>query len=84
MSRGGNRFWSDSKRAAALLQEQTVLKREELVEEKTGYTLARGTYPGKDILTLPDGRRVFRHSPRHRTSPAARRPPRRTSRRGGA
>lgn len=33
-SRGGNRQWSDPQKAAALLLESTVLKREEVIEEK--------------------------------------------------
>jgi hypothetical protein len=33
-SRGGNRCWSDPKKAAALLLKDTVLKREEVIEEK--------------------------------------------------
>lgn len=33
-SRGGNRQWSDPKKAAALLLQDTVLKREEVIEEK--------------------------------------------------
>jgi len=35
MGRGGNRYWSDPKKAAELLVKTTVLKREEVVEEKT-------------------------------------------------
>ena len=35
MSRGGNRYWSDPKKAADLLVQDTILKREEVVEEKT-------------------------------------------------
>jgi len=35
MSRGGNRYWSDPKKAAELLVKTTVLKREEVIEEKT-------------------------------------------------
>ena len=35
MSRGGNRYWSDPKKAADLLVSETVLKRNEVVEEKT-------------------------------------------------
>lgn len=35
LSRGGNRYWSDPKKAAALLLEQTILKRGEVIEEKT-------------------------------------------------
>lgn len=35
MSRGGNRYWSDPKKAAELLVKTTVLKRAEVVEEKT-------------------------------------------------
>lgn len=35
MSRGGNRYWSDPKKAADLLVKSTVLKRNEVVEEKT-------------------------------------------------
>jgi hypothetical protein len=35
MSRGGNRYWSDPKKAAELLMKTTVLKREEVIEEKT-------------------------------------------------
>lgn len=35
LSRGGNRYWSDPKKAAAFLLEQTILKREEVIEEKT-------------------------------------------------
>jgi hypothetical protein len=56
-SRGGNRFWSDPKRAAALLQEQTVLKREELVEEKVispsavEKLLGKGRFPA-DVMGL--------------------------------
>lgn len=34
LSRGGNRTWSDPKKAAALLLKDTVLKREEVIEEK--------------------------------------------------
>lgn len=34
-SRGGNRAWSNPKKAAALLLQDTILKREEVVEEKT-------------------------------------------------
>lgn len=33
-SRGGNRYWSDPKRAGELLLKDTVLKREEVIEEK--------------------------------------------------
>lgn len=35
MSRGGNRYWRDPKQAAELLVKTTVLKREEVIEEKT-------------------------------------------------
>jgi hypothetical protein len=35
MSRGGNRYWSDPKKAAELLVSSTVLKRAEVIEEKT-------------------------------------------------
>jgi hypothetical protein len=35
MSRGGNRYWSDPKKAAELLVKTTVLKRAEVIEEKT-------------------------------------------------
>lgn len=35
MSRGGNRYWADPKKAAELLVKTTVLKRTEVVEEKT-------------------------------------------------
>lgn len=35
MSRGGNRYWADPKKAAELLVKTTVLKRAEVVEEKT-------------------------------------------------
>lgn len=35
MSRGGNRYWADPKKAAELLVKTTVLKRNEVVEEKT-------------------------------------------------
>lgn len=35
MSRGGNRYWSDPKQAAELLVKTTVLKRNEVIEEKT-------------------------------------------------
>lgn len=34
MSRGGNRYWTDSQLAAKLLLEQTHLRREEVIEEK--------------------------------------------------
>lgn len=33
-SRGGNRYWTDPKKAATLLLEDTVLRREEVIEEK--------------------------------------------------
>lgn len=35
MSRGGNRYWADSKKAAELLLKTTVLSRSEVMEEKT-------------------------------------------------
>lgn len=35
MSRGGNRYWSDPKKAADLLVSETILKRHEVIEEKT-------------------------------------------------
>jgi hypothetical protein len=35
MSRGGNRYWADPKKAAELLVKTTVLKRDEVVEENT-------------------------------------------------
>lgn len=35
MSRGGNRYWADPKKAAELLMKTTVLKRAEVIEEKT-------------------------------------------------
>jgi hypothetical protein len=35
MSRGGNRYWSNPKKAAELLVKTTVLKRAEVIEEKT-------------------------------------------------
>lgn len=35
MSRGGNRYWADPKKAAELLVKTTVLKRTEVIEEKT-------------------------------------------------
>lgn len=35
MSRGGNRYWADPKKAAELLLKTTVLSRSEVVEEKT-------------------------------------------------
>jgi hypothetical protein len=35
MSRGGNRYWSDPKKAADLLVKTTVLKRAEVIEEST-------------------------------------------------
>lgn len=35
LSRGGKRFWTDPKKAAKLLLEHTVLKREEVIEDKT-------------------------------------------------
>lgn len=34
LSRGGNRYWSDPKKAVELLTKNTILKRSELVEEK--------------------------------------------------
>lgn len=34
LSRGGNRYWTDPKKAAELLLKETVLKRDEVVEEK--------------------------------------------------
>jgi Protein of unknown function (DUF2800) len=35
LSRGGNRYWSDPKKAAELLLKDTILKRDEVIEEKT-------------------------------------------------
>lgn len=35
MSRGGNRYWADPKKAAELLLKTTVLSRKEVIEEKT-------------------------------------------------
>lgn len=35
MSRGGNRYWADPKKAAELLVKTTVLKRNEVIEEST-------------------------------------------------
>lgn len=35
LGRGGNRYWIDPKKAAELLVSSTVLKREEVIEEKT-------------------------------------------------
>lgn len=34
LSRGGNRYWTDPKKAAALLLETTVLRKDEVIEEK--------------------------------------------------
>ncbi len=34
LSRGGNRYWSDPIKAAKLLLESTILKRDEVIEEK--------------------------------------------------
>lgn len=51
-SRGGNRYWSDPKKAAALLLKNTVLKREEVIEEKVIGPAAVEKLLGKGKLTV--------------------------------
>lgn len=51
MSRGGNRYWTDPKKAALMLFAQTILKREEVIEEKTISPAAVEKLLGKNKLT---------------------------------
>lgn len=51
LSRGGNRYWTDPKKAAELLVAQTILKREEVVEEKTLGPAAVEKLLGKNKLS---------------------------------
>lgn len=52
LSRGGNRFWTDPKKAAELLVEQTILKREEVIEEKVIGPAAVEKKLGKNKLSV--------------------------------
>ena len=52
MSRGGNRYWTDPAQAAKLLTEHTLLRREEVVEEKTITPAAVEKLLGKGKLPL--------------------------------
>ncbi len=51
-SRGGNRYWSDPKKAAALLLKDTVLKREEVIEEKVAGPAAIEKLLGKKKFSV--------------------------------
>lgn len=51
LSRGGNRYWTDPKKAAELLVAQTILKRAEVVEEKTLGPAAVEKLLGKNKLS---------------------------------
>jgi len=52
LSRGGNRYWSDPKKAAELLLAETVLKREEVIEEKVIGPAAVEKLLGKKRFTV--------------------------------
>jgi len=52
LSRGGNRYWSDPKKAAVLLLESTVLKRDEVIEEKVIGPAAVEKLLGKNKLNV--------------------------------
>jgi hypothetical protein len=52
LSRGGNRRWSDPKKAAALLLKDTVLKREEVIEETVIGPAAVEKLLGKNKLNV--------------------------------
>lgn len=62
-SRGGNRYWSDPKKAAELLLENTVLKKSEVIEEKVIGPAAAEKLLGKNkfsveltnLITKPEG-----------------------------
>lgn len=67
MSRGGNRYWRDPKEAAKLLLEDSILKREEVIEEKVispagaEKLLGKGKM-GKELMNLiakPPGQPVI-------------------------
>ncbi len=52
MSRGGNRYWADPKQAEKLLLESTILKREEIVEEKVISPAAAEKLLGKNEFSV--------------------------------
>lgn len=51
LSRGGNRAWSDPRKAAELLVRDTILKREEVIEEKTIGPATVEKFLGKNKMT---------------------------------
>lgn len=67
LSRGGNRKWTDPKKAAELLLKTTVLKREEIIEEKVATPAAVEELIGKKkfsaeltaLITKPPGSPVI-------------------------
>lgn len=67
LSRGGNRYWSDPKKAVELLTKNTILKRSEIVEEKVigpaavEKLLGKNKFPADvmDLIAKPAGNPVI-------------------------